>query len=115
MEYITVDEKLQAFRGCCSFKMYIPNKPAKYGIKICSVCDAINYYTSNLKIYAGVQPDGPFKLDNSVSSVVKQLVEPNRNTGRNFTTDNWFTSVPLAIDLFNNYKFTPVGIIRKNK
>jgi len=51
--------------------MYIPNKPAKYGIKIIAVCDAIN--TSNLEIYAGVQPGGPFKLDNSASSVVKRL------------------------------------------
>lgn len=114
-EYITIDEKLQAFRGRCSFKMYIPNKPAKYGIKIFAVCDAINFYTSNLEIYAGVQPDGPFKLDNSASSVVKRLVQPIRNTGRNITTDNWFTSVPLAIDLFNNYKLTLVGTIRKNK
>ncbi|XP_050064943.1 piggyBac transposable element-derived protein 4-like [Aphis gossypii] len=76
-EYITIDEKLQAFRG--------------------------------------VQPDGPFKLDNSASSVVNRLVQPFRNTGRNITTDNWFTSVPLAIDLFNNYKLTLVGTIRKNK
>jgi len=114
-EYITIDEKIQAFRGRCSFKMYIPNKPAKYGIKIFAVCDAINFYTSNLEIYAGVQPDGPFKLDNSASSVVKRLVQTFRNTGRNITTDNWFTSVPLAIDLFNNYKLTLVGTIRKNK
>ncbi|KAE9528810.1 hypothetical protein AGLY_012385 [Aphis glycines] len=62
-----------------------------------------------------IQPDGPFKLDNSASSVVKRLVQPFRNTGRNITTDNWFTSVPLAIDLFNNYKLTLVGTIRKNK
>jgi len=62
-ECITIDEELQAFRGRCSFKMYIPNKPAKYGIKIFAVCDAINFHTSNLEIYAGVQPDGPFKLE----------------------------------------------------
>ena len=29
-----VDEMLVGFRGRCSFKMYIPSKPEKYGIKI---------------------------------------------------------------------------------
>nr|CAI5855048.1 unnamed protein product [Callosobruchus analis] len=31
-EYLTVDEQLLAFRGRCSFKQYIPSKPARYGI-----------------------------------------------------------------------------------
>jgi len=95
--------------------MDIPNKPAKYGIKIFALVDAVSYYTSNLEIYGGVQPDGPFKLDNSAASVEKRLVKPIRNTGRNVTTDNWFTGIPLAIDLFKNYKLTLVETIRKNK
>lgn len=94
--------------------MYILNKPAKYGIKMFAVCDVINNYTNNLEIYAGVQPDGPFKLDNSASSVVKRLVKQIRNTGCNVTPDDWFTSVPLAVDLFNNYQLILVGTIRKN-
>ncbi|KAL6465955.1 hypothetical protein MHYP_G00260880 [Metynnis hypsauchen] len=31
---VTVDERLVPFRGHCSFKVYIPSKPGKYGIKI---------------------------------------------------------------------------------
>lgn len=34
---ITVDEQLLGFRGNCPFRVYIPNKPAKYGIKIVSM------------------------------------------------------------------------------
>ncbi|XP_072394910.1 uncharacterized protein [Diabrotica undecimpunctata] len=30
--YTTIDEKLKAFRGKCSFRIYIPNKPNHYGI-----------------------------------------------------------------------------------
>jgi len=52
--------------------MSIPNRPAKYGIKMYALVDAISYYASNLEIYAGVQPDGPFKLDNSAASVMKR-------------------------------------------
>jgi hypothetical protein len=29
--YITIDEQLLAFRGCCSFRMYIPSKPPSMG------------------------------------------------------------------------------------
>lgn len=32
-EYTTIDEQLVSFRGRCAFKMYIPSKPDKYGIK----------------------------------------------------------------------------------
>ncbi|GBP02746.1 PiggyBac transposable element-derived protein 4 [Eumeta japonica] len=42
--YLTVDEQLLAFRGKCSFKMYIPNKPAKYGIKKVMLCDSGTKY-----------------------------------------------------------------------
>ena len=30
--YVTIDEQLVAFRGRCSFRQYMPNKPAKYGL-----------------------------------------------------------------------------------
>lgn len=37
---ITVDEQLLGFRGRCPFRMCIPNKPAKYGIKLVLANDA---------------------------------------------------------------------------
>lgn len=39
-EYTTVDEMLAAFRGKCGFRVYMPNKPNRYGIKIYSLVDA---------------------------------------------------------------------------
>jgi len=36
----TVDETLHGFRGMCSFKQYIPNKPSKYGIKVYVLADS---------------------------------------------------------------------------
>lgn len=38
--YVTIDEQLLGFRGRCPFRMYIPNKPNKYGIKIVMTCDS---------------------------------------------------------------------------
>ncbi|XP_068229423.1 uncharacterized protein, partial [Palaemon carinicauda] len=45
--HLTVDEQLLAFRGRCGFRMYIPNKPAKYGIKLVMACDADTFYMCN--------------------------------------------------------------------
>ncbi|GBO99332.1 hypothetical protein EVAR_91866_1 [Eumeta japonica] len=45
--YITVDEQLVGFRGRCPFRMYIPNKPNKYGLKLVMVADSS---TKNLKL-----------------------------------------------------------------
>lgn len=46
-------------------------------------------------------------------SVVKHISEPILNSGRNITMDNWFTSIPLVIDLLDNFNTTVVGTIKK--
>jgi len=113
-EYTTVDEKLEAFRGRCSFRQYIPSKPAKYGIKIFALCDARTYYTLNMEIYCGKQPPGPRNISTTPQSVVMRLSAPIHGTGRNITMDNWFTSYPLSQELLLQ-KVTMVGTCRKNK
>lgn len=114
-EYLTIDEMLDSFRGRCGFKQYIKNKPAKYGLKIFAMSCAKTFYTMNMEVYAGKQPEGPYRVDNSGLSVVNRLVQPVSGTGRNITTDNWYTSVPLAESLLRDHKLTLVGTLRKNK
>lgn len=114
-EFVTIDEMLEPFRGRCGFRQYMPNKPAKYGLKIFALVDSRSFYTYNLEVYVGTQPDGPYKVDNSASAIVQRLVQPISGTGRNVTVDNWFTSIPLALDLLRKHKLTITGTIRKNK
>lgn len=113
-EHVTIDEQLLAFRGRCLFRMYIPNKLNKYGIKIPMLCDSGTKYMLNAMPYIGRAtntnglPQGEF--------YVKELSRPLHGTNRNITCDNWFTSVPLAKSLLQvPYKLTLVGTIRSNK
>ena len=110
---LCVDEQLVAFRGRCGFRQYIPSKPAKYGIKIWRCCDSQTCYPLKGDVYLGRQP-GQQRDVGQGARVVKQLVEPWRRSGRNFTADNFFTSIPLAEDLLKD-GLTFVGTIRSNK
>ena len=117
-EYVTIDEMLVSFRGHCPFRVYIPSKPAKYGIKIHALCDAKSFYVCNMEIYAGKQPDGPYKTDktyNSGQAVVTRLISDISGSARNVAFDNWYTSFPLVESLLHDHKLTAVGTLRKNK
>nr|BAD07480.1 putative transposase yabusame-W [Bombyx mori] len=114
-EFLTIDEMLLSFRGRCLFRVYIPNKPAKYGIKILALVDAKNFDVVNLEVYAGKQPSGPYAVSNRPFEVVERLIQPVARSHRNVTFDNWFTGYELMLHLLNEYRLTSVGTVRKNK
>lgn len=112
--YVTIDEQLLAFRGRCKFRMYIPNKPAKYGVKLEMMCDSGTRYMIDSMPYLGKGTNtGGAPLG---EYFVKELTRSIHGTNRNVTMDNWFTSVPLAKQLLQQpYKLTLVGTLRANK
>lgn len=114
-EFTTIDEKLEAFRGRCGFKQYIPSKPNKYGIKIFAVADSRTSYALNLEVYVGQQPEGPYSMKNDPESIVLRMVSSFSGTNRNVTCDNWFTSYNLVKVLLNEHRLTYVGTMKKNK
>ncbi|OWA54364.1 putative PiggyBac transposable element-derived protein 4 [Hypsibius exemplaris] len=86
-ENMTVDEQLFPFRGRCAHKQYIPTKPrGKFGLKMWLLACAATCYC----YYLG------------------------KKSGRNLTTDNFFTSVELAEELLLR-NITLVGTIRKSR
>ena len=93
----TVDESLHGFRGRCSFKQYIPNKPSKYGIKVYVLADSKTFFLVSSKISTG---GGTRGLGLPVpNQVVLDLVPSISGTSRNITTDNYYRSIPLAMEL----------------
>lgn len=112
--YLTIDEQLLGFRGRCPFRMYMPNKPARYGIKIVMACDAGSKYMIDAAPYLGKKTktsDDPLG-----TYYVKELTKTVHGSNRNVTMDNWFTSIDLAKTMLGDpYKLTIIGTVRKNK
>ena len=107
-----VDEQLVTFRGRCSFKVYMPSKPGKYGIKIWTLCDSATFYCCNMEVYLGKRGNTPEKQQGQ--RVVKQLTNMWKHSGRCVTTDNFFTNITLAEELLDSKIFL-VGTVRKNR
>ena len=113
-ENLTIDEQLVRFFGHCRLRVYMPSKPDKYGIKIWVLADAANAYCLNFQVYTG-KPVGGHPERNLGQRVVLELSDflPG---GYNITTDNFFTSVPLANALLNRMNpMTILGTLKKNK
>ncbi|CAE1279103.1 unnamed protein product [Acanthosepion pharaonis] len=114
-EFLTVDEQLLVFQGHCPFRMYIPNKPEKYGIKIVMVNDVKSKYMLSGIPYLGKQGTRATEGQNLGHSFTEDLTQCYHNTKRNVTTENWFTSIPLIQVMLHNCAMTLIGTVRGNK
>ena len=111
--HMTVDESILSFRGRCGFKVYMPAKPDKYGLKIFSLADAGTAYFYNGIPYLGaaMRQQGALQIP---TQQVLQVVQPIINSHRTITVDNYFTSMELADELLER-NLTIVGTMRRNK
>ncbi|KAJ8939842.1 hypothetical protein NQ314_010971 [Rhamnusium bicolor] len=98
--HVTLDEKLEAFRGNCSFRQYIQSKPNRYGLKIFALSDAKLFYTSHMEVYVGRNHEaGSYCLDTGTKAVSERACHHLIGSHRNVTTDNWYTSTELGLSL----------------
>ena len=92
---IIVDEQHFPTKHRCTFTQYMPNKPDQIGIKFWMTVDVETKYMLHSFPYLGKDDSQPAGVALG-EHVVLQLIEPYRKTGRNVTTDNFFSSVNLA-------------------
>ncbi|CAK9798644.1 PiggyBac transposable element-derived protein 4 [Anthophora plagiata] len=115
-EHLTLDKELIVFRGRCGFRQYIASKSAKYRIKIYTLVDTKTYYTVNLEIYCGKQPENSlYAVSNKPYDAVNRMVNCVSGSSRKITIDNLFTSYETAENLLHNHKLTVVDTLRSNK
>ena len=109
-QQVAVDESMVPFRGRLGIKQYIPNKRHKYGVKLFKMCDKTGY-TYSLSVYEGKHDRGNYSL---ASNTVLQLCNNYLDSGRVITTDNFYTSLPLANELLHR-KTNLIGTVRTNR
>ena len=106
---------MYAFRGWCSFKQYIPSKPAKYGIKYWVLVDVHSSYVLDIDAYLGENSITSSKSNNIGEKVVLSLARPYFYKARRvITADNFFTSINLCKILWEKF-IEFVGTLRRNK
>jgi len=84
----------------------------RYGMKIWAVCDATTGYILRLAIYEGKVGD---EVERELGKkVVLGLVQNYFNSGRVVTTDNFFTSKALGVELMK-HKMGLLGTLNRNR
>ena len=93
--HIYVDEQLFPSKTRCPFTQFMASKPGKYGQKYWMAVDVDSKYVVNIFPCLGKNDERPAE-ERLGDFVVKKLVDPYLNRGRNVTCDNSFTSLELA-------------------
>ena len=110
---ISLDEGMIPWRGNLSFKVYSPDKPVKYGIKVYMLSDSTNGYVSKFKLYTGKSQVGP-SVYGATYDLVMDLLRGLFLKGYSLYCDNYYSSPQLFWDLYE-LGTTATGTVRVNR
>ena len=109
---ISINDHMIRFKGRNVMKMYIKNKPTKWGFKSFSLCDSLTKYIYNFELYTGQQ--APPSEHGLTHDLIMRLCHPLLNQGYTLLTDNYYTSAIAATHL-HDQKTSLVGTCRSNR
>ena len=81
------------YKGRLNIKIYNPKKPKKYGVKFFFITESNTGYVIDFSIYSGVF--------STLCDTVFGLVDRFRNQGYHLFMDNYYNSVSLAQELYD--------------
>ena len=90
---LSLDEGMVPYKGRLGIKVYNPKKPKKYGVKFFFVMESSTGYVIDFSVYSGV-----FSM---LRDTVLGLVDRFRNQGYHLFMENYYNSVSLAQELFD--------------
>jgi hypothetical protein len=101
------------FRGRLSFRQYIKNKKAKYGIKFYELT-TFDGYVLNVIMYAGKDDENENNVGKKTEKLVMRLMRPYLLKGHWLFMDNYYNSVTLSQNLLD-LKTHTAGTLRSNR
>ena len=114
-QHICLDESLLKWLGNLGFKVFIPAKRSRYGIKIYKLC--CDQYTLNFKIYFGreeIQTNSDYPELGKLEKLVILLVQRHTEKGYILYTDRLYSS-PLLYNELYKLQIGACGTAMKNK
>ena len=113
---IGLDEAIKRFKGRCSFKQYIKNKPVRWGLKLFCVCCSATGYLWNAAWYLGKMDESEAKQAETSAThrAVIQILSPLAHKNHILHMDNFYTSIPLLNQLLQ-MGIMGCGTIRANR
>lgn len=110
---ISVDEGMVPWKGNLSFKVFMKDKPKRYGMKAYMLCDSHNGYVLKFKLYTGKsqepKPEGGTNFE-----LIKELTREYRNLGHHLFMDNFYSSPFLYLNLWE-WGIGATGTARSNR
>lgn len=106
---LTVDEGMCGFRGRIQFKVYMKNKPEKYGIKLFIVCDASSGYILKMEVYSGKGTE-----DMGIIPLLTRLLDNYLYKGHTIYMDRYYSS-PAVFDFLWERNTKAVGTCMTNR
>ena len=114
-QVLCVDQQIIPFKGHSSLKQYMAKKSYKWEYKAYLLCDTTEM-VHNFEVYIGkiLSAEGFPDLGASANIVFRLASIVHPNVSHILCFDNWFTSVPLVVELAKSKIFT-LGTICTNR
>ena len=115
-EFLCIDKTLRNYYGTyhCDFKMYMPDKPGKYGLLFRCMADAKDRYVSRVIPHVTPPINDPERKTEVIHDLVMEMCSDILGTGRNVTGGGLYSSIETAEALYAN-NVTYVGTKLSNR
>ncbi|GFO01286.1 PiggyBac transposable element-derived protein 4-like [Plakobranchus ocellatus] len=104
-----IDEAMIPFTGRSRFKVYMKDKPTKWGFKLYELCESSSGYVWSVEIYCADK-----RMSNKPVDVTMRLLQPLLNQGYRLYVDNYYCCPDLRNQMQGRNTML-VGTCRKNR